>query len=233
MKKLTITIGILASLMMGSAYASDADIIATFDKLGFSKNDISISPTAMPNMKSVITSSGVFYITNDGRFLAQGPIYDMRSGKPENLANATNLKLLSSIAKDAIVYQAPKEKYSIYVFSDYTCGYCKKLHEEINHYLDAGISVHYFAFPRAGLDSEVGQNMQSIWSAKDRKAAFDNAYKGGKISSASSMVPYVKMQFEIGRKIGLSGTPAIILPNGELLAGYVPADKLLEILQKD
>ncbi|RKS85766.1 thiol:disulfide interchange protein DsbC [Orbus hercynius] len=232
MKKLTLTLGLFSGLMMSTVYASDADIMASLQKLGYTKADVQIQKTPMANMSSVTTPDGVLYISSDGKFLTQGPIYDMSGATPENIANADNLKLIESIASDAIVYKAKDEKYAIYVFSDYTCAYCKKLHEEINTYLDAGISVHYFAFPRAGLDSDVAKNMQSIWSAKDRKAAFDNAYKGGKISPASSMVPYVEMQYNVGRKLGLSGTPAIILPNGQLLAGYVPVDKLLPLLEK-
>jgi len=232
MKKLTITLGILTSLLIGSASASDADIMATLQKLGYNKESIQISNTPISSMKRAVTPDGVFYITNDGKFLTQGPIYNMAGKTPENIANSENIKLINSIAKDAIVYQAKDQKYVISVFTDYTCGYCKKLHEDINSYLDLGISVHYFAFPRQGLDSQVAKDMQSIWSAKDRKAAFDNAYKGGKISPATSVVPYIKMQFDAGRKIGLSGTPGIILPNGQLLAGYVPANELIKILDK-
>lgn len=233
MKKLTITLSILSSLLIGQAHASDADIMSTLEKLGYSKENIQITNTPVDSMKSVTTPDGVFYVTEDGKFLTQGPIYDMRGATPQNIANADNLKLISTIEKDAIVYQAKDEKYAIYVFTDYTCSYCKKLHQEIDSYLDLGISVHYFAFPRQGLDSQVAKDMQSIWSTKDRKEAFDNAYKGGKISPASSMVPYVQMQFNVGRKLGISGTPAIILPNGQLLSGYVPANELIKILDRN
>ncbi|GAA5112355.1 bifunctional protein-disulfide isomerase/oxidoreductase DsbC [Orbus sasakiae] len=233
MKKLTITLSILSSLLIGQAHASDADIMSTLEKLGYSKENIQITNTPVDSMKSVTTPDGVFYVTEDGKFLTQGPIYDMRGATPQNIANADNLKLISTIEKDAIVYQAKDEKYAIYVFTDYTCSYCKKLHQEIDSYLDLGISVHYFAFPRQGLDSQVAKDMQSIWSTKDRKEAFDNAYKGGKISPASSMVPYVQMQFNVGRKLGISGTPAIILPNGQLLSGYVPANELINILNRN
>lgn len=233
MKKLTITLSILSSLLIGQAHASDADIMSTLEKLGYSKENIQITNTPVDSMKSVTTPDGVFYVTEDGKFLTQGPIYDMRGATPQNIANADNLKLISTIEKDAIIYQAKDEKYAIYVFTDYTCSYCKKLHQEIDSYLDLGISVHYFAFPRQGLDSQVAKDMQSIWSTKDRKEAFDNAYKGGKISPASSMVPYVQMQFNVGRKLGISGTPAIILPNGQLLSGYVPANELINILNRN
>lgn len=232
MKKLPITFSILLSLFIGSAHASKADVLKTLEKLGYDETNSKISDSPISNMKKALTPDGTFYITDDGKFLTQGPIYNMQGSTPENIENSTNLKLIDSIKKDAIVYKAKDQKYVIYVFTDYTCTYCKKLHEEINSYLDLGISVHYFAFPRQGLNSQVAIDMQSIWSAKDRKAAFDNAYKGGKISPAASMVPFVEMQFDIGRQLGISGTPAMVLPNGQLLAGYVPAEQLIKILNK-
>lgn len=233
MKKLTMTLGVVTSLLVGSAMASDADVMATLQKLGYEKDSIQITETPMSTMKKAITPDGVLYVSDDGQFLTQGPIYDVRGNVPQNIANKDNLKLLNSIKNDAIVYQAKDQKYDVYVFTDYTCGYCKKLHQEINDYLNLGISVHYLAYPRQGLDSQTAKDMQSIWSIKDRKAAFDNAYKGGKISPASSTIPYVQTQYNVGKKIGLSGTPAIILPNGQLLSGYVPAKDLLKILEQN
>lgn len=231
MKKTLLTLTILAGVFASHAYASDADIQATMLKLGYQKNQIKINKSPVTTMKTVTTDDAIFYVTTDGKFLTQGPIYNMQGKQAENIADEINLKLIKSIENNAIVYKAKDPKYDIYVFTDYTCGYCKKLHEEIDSYLKLGISVHYFAFPRKGLESDVAKDMQSIWSAKDRKAAFDNAYKGGKISPATSMVPFVKSQFQVGLKIGLTGTPAIVLPNGQLHSGYVPAEELLEILK--
>ncbi|OCG37890.1 hypothetical protein A9G29_11195 [Gilliamella sp. Fer2-1] len=228
MKKL----GLALALISTSVLASNADITKTLNKLGYDNKELKITNSPIQGFKSVSTPDGIFYVTEDGKYLTQGPIYNVQGDNIENIANSNNLKLMQTIAKDAIVYKAPNERYVISVFTDYTCHYCKLLHENIDKYLEAGISVHYFAFPRAGDKSDVGKNMQSIWSMKDRKAAFENAYKGNKISPASSMIPYVTQQFNVGKRLGISGTPAIILPNGELVSGYVPADKLLEVLDK-
>jgi thiol:disulfide interchange protein DsbC len=220
------------ALISTSALATNADIIKAMEKLDFSSKEITIENNPVSGLKSVTTPEGIFYVTEDGKFLIQGPIYNLEGNEPVNIANSNNIKLMKSIERDAIVYKAPNERYVISVFTDYTCHYCKLLHENINQYLDAGISVHYFAFPRAGADSDVGKNMQSIWSVADRKAAFENAYKGNKISPASSMVPYVTQQFNVGKKLGIGGTPALVLPSGQLVSGYVPADKLIQILDK-
>ncbi|OCG19802.1 MULTISPECIES: bifunctional protein-disulfide isomerase/oxidoreductase DsbC [unclassified Gilliamella] len=230
MKRLVLCLGL--ALISTSVLANNTDIINSLNKLGYDSKELKINDSPIQGFKSVITPEGILYVTENGKYLIQGSIYDVQGDEPENIANSINLNLMKSIEKDAIVYKANNEKYIISVFTDYTCHYCKLLHENIDKYLEAGISVHYFAFPRAGADSEVGKNMQSIWSMANRKAAFENAYKGNTISPASSMIPYVTQQFNVGKKLGISGTPAIVLPNGQLVSGYVPADKLIKVLDK-
>ncbi|MCO6546731.1 MAG: bifunctional protein-disulfide isomerase/oxidoreductase DsbC [Gilliamella sp.] len=228
MKKLVICLGL--ALISSSVLASNNEIAKSLDKFGYDSKESKIFDSPIKDFKSVSTPEGIVYVSKDGKFLIQGSIFDLQGDEPENIANSINLSLIKSIEKDAIIYKAKNEKYIISVFTDYTCHYCKLLHENIDKYLEAGISVHYFAFPRAGANSDVGKNMQSIWSMADRKAAFDNAYKGSAISPASSMIPYVTQQFNVGKKLGIGGTPAIVLPNGQLVSGYVPADKLIEFL---
>ncbi|MCO6537683.1 MULTISPECIES: bifunctional protein-disulfide isomerase/oxidoreductase DsbC [unclassified Gilliamella] len=228
MKKLVICLGL--ALISSSVLASNNEIAKSLDKFGYDSKESKIFDSPIKDFKSVSTPEGIVYVSKDGKYLIQGSIFDLQGDEPENIANSINLSLIKSIEKDAIIYKAKNEKYIISVFTDYTCHYCKLLHENIDKYLEAGISVHYFAFPRAGANSDVGKNMQSIWSMADRKTAFDNAYKGNKISPASSMIPYVTQQFNVGKKLGIGGTPAIVLPNGQLVSGYVPADKLIEFL---
>ncbi|MCO6540304.1 MAG: bifunctional protein-disulfide isomerase/oxidoreductase DsbC [Gilliamella sp.] len=228
MKKLVICLGL--ALISSSVLANNNEIAKALDKFGYDSKESKIFDSPIKDFKSVSTPEGIVYVSKDGKFLIQGSIFDLQGDEPENIANSINLSLIKSIEKDAIIYKAKNEKYIISVFTDYTCHYCKLLHENIDKYLEAGISVHYFAFPRAGANSDVGKNMQSIWSMADRKAAFDNAYKGNTISPASSMIPYVTQQFNVGKKLGIGGTPAIVLPNGQLVSGYVPADKLIEFL---
>lgn len=227
MKKLVLGLALIST----SVLAGNNDITDTMSKLGYENKDLKITNTPVKGLKSVVTPDGTFYVTDDGKYLTQGPIYNVEGDEPKNIANSTNLALMKTIEKDAIIYKAKDEKYVISVFTDYTCHYCKLLHENIDQYLNNGISVHYFAYPRAGADSEVGKNMQSIWSVADRKAAFDKAYKGDSITPATSDVPYVTQQFNVGRQLGISGTPSIVLSDGQLIPGYVPADKLIEILK--
>lgn len=232
MKKIMIPISLALTLFTANSFANKADVLNTLKKIGLTADNIEIIETVMPGLMQANTPDGTFYITDDGKFLTQGPVYNMQGAQPENIANGSNAKLISSIAKDAIVYRAKNEKYVISVFTDYTCHYCQMLHENVQKYNDLGITIQYFAFPREGMSSQVAKNMQSIWSTADRKKAFDAAYKGQTISPANSTIPYVQTQFDIGRKLGISGTPAIVLSNGQMVAGYVPPEELKSILDK-
>lgn len=233
MKKVIVSLSLMGALFAGNAFADNRDVVAALNKIGVPTTGIKITDTPISGLKSALTSEGIFYVSNDGKYLSQGPIYNVQGNAPQNIANSINASLVNSIAKDAIVYKANNEKYVISVFTDVTCGYCKKLHEQVADYNKLGITIRYFAYPRQGLDSQTAKDMQSIWSAADRKQAFDSAYKGGRISPANSMVPFVKNHYQVGRQLGISGTPAIILADGQLVSGYVPPEDLKKMLDQN
>ena len=51
---------------------------------------------------------------------------------------------------DAITFSPEEVKYSVSIFTDIDCTYCRRLHSEIDEYLAAGIEVRYFLYPRGG-----------------------------------------------------------------------------------
>ena len=137
---------------------------------------------------------------------------------------------VANAADGVIEYKAKDEKYVVNVFTDPTCGYCRKLHNEMQDYNNAGITVRYLAFPRGGVGSETYLQMQHIWCTKDSRGAMDAAKDGDKVKPAMCANP-VKQQYELGQSFGINGTPAIILPNGRLIPGYQPAKALLAQLE--
>ncbi|WP_223678430.1 thioredoxin fold domain-containing protein [Escherichia fergusonii] len=84
--------------------------------------------------------------------------------KGKDVVNTTEQAILMGVREFAsktksIDYKSPNEKYRLAIFTDITCGYCQKLHHDLKSYLDAGISIKFLAFPRAGLNSVVAGNM--------------------------------------------------------------------------
>jgi thiol:disulfide interchange protein DsbC len=191
-----------------------------------------IAPSPMQGVSEVLVGPRVFYISDDGRYLLQGSLIDLETRKDISEERRKDLRL-DAIRKvgagNMIVFPAEKERHTITVFTDIDCGYCRKLHKEIDQFNAEGITVRYLMFPRAGVDSPSYDKAVSVWCSDDRRAALTQAKAGGEIAPRKCDNP-VKDQYELGGLLGVTGTPALILDNGELLPGYVPAKRLAQAL---
>lgn len=195
-----------------------------------------IGASALPGFREAIVGGQVVLVSDDGRYLVQGQVLDIEQ-KQELTQGSPALAryrrgLLDSIkAGDRIVFSPANPKYTIDVFTDIECGYCRKLHSEIAEYNRQGIAVNYMAFPRMGLGSQDHRDMISVWCASDRKQALSDAKAGKPIVARDCKSP-VDMEYHIGQRLGISGTPAIFAPDGTQLGGYLPPQQLREALDK-
>lgn len=220
---------LLAATLSGAVHADTAAIKQSLAKLGVQSTDIQPSPVT--GMSTVLTDSGVLYVTDDGKHVIQGPMYDVSGAQPLNVTNALLVGKLNALEKEMIIYKAPQEKHVITVFTDITCGYCHKLHEEMSDYNALGITVRYLAFPRQGLQSQAEQDMKAIWCAKDRNKALDDAMAGKGVQAASCNVDISK-HYTLGVQFGVNGTPAMVLSNGYVLPGYQGPKELKAFLDE-
>lgn len=175
------------------------------------------------------------YMLPDGEHVILGDIFNISEGEAQSTTEKDKdifrkNKLITSNL-ETIDFLAKKEKYSLTVFTDVDCGYCRKFHNEIDQYNNLGISIKYLAFPRAGIDSESYTKMVSAWCS-DQADLSITLLKDNKSIPSNSCENSVAEQFELGRTLGITGTPALITQSGKLLPGYVPAQELLMLLQK-
>ena len=237
MKKYVLALCSLGFIASASAQltAPDAEyqqIREQFSQLNLKVNAVAEAP--LEGLLQVFTNKGLFFTSKDGQYFIEGNIYDLNN---KVLVNDAQMRpyIQQNIAasKDgAIEYKAKDEKFVVNVFTDPSCGYCRKLHSEMQDYNNAGITVRYLAFPRGGLGSETYLQMQHIWCSKDSRGAMDMAKDGDTIKPAMCANP-VKAQYELGQSFGISGTPAIVLPSGRLIPGYQPAKALLAQLKAE
>jgi thiol:disulfide interchange protein DsbC len=193
-----------------------------------------IGNAPIPGFQQAIVAGQVIYVSNDGRYLLQGNVYDIQRKKnvSEEAMAGVRREIIDAIPEsDRIVFAPPKPKHTVVVFTDVECGYCRKLHNEIAQYNKQGIAVEYVAFPRMGLASEDFRKMEAVWCAKDRKKALTEAKNDHKVTAARCKNP-VAMQYHLGQRAGLSGTPMILAEDGTLLGGYVPPAELRAALDK-
>lgn len=227
MKKGLMLLSMLVASVTGAAHADDAAIQKALGSLGIQQADVQPSP--VNGLKTVLTDNGVLYVTEDGKHILQGPLYDVSGKEPVNVTNQLLTGKLEALKDQMIVYKAPKQKHVITVFTDITCGYCHKLHQQMKEYNDLGITVRYLAFPRQGLNSQAEKDMQSIWCTADKAKAFDTAMKGDAVSPATCKTDISK-HYALGVQFGIQGTPAIILENGMMIPGYQGPKEMASML---
>ena len=146
------------------------------------------------------------------------------------LRSKVRMDAINNLGEDSmIVFSPEKVKHTITVFTDIDCGYCRKLHNEMAEYNKHGIEVRYMAYPRAGIDSDSYKKAVSVWCAEDRKAAMTRAKNGDSVTEKNCDNP-VAEQFKLGSMMGVRGTPALVLENGQIAPGYIPAARLAGIL---
>lgn len=196
-----------------------------------------VTATPMEGIYHVRLESGEsFYSNAEGSYFLLGDLYE---NADDGLVNVTeqehNQERADALAavpeSERVIYRGAGEpKATIVVFTDPSCPYCARLHDTIPELNEHGIAVHYMAFPRAGMNSAVATTLQQVWCSDNRSEAMNQAKEGQTISSAASCDNPVAGQYDLGRALGVQGTPAIILPDGQLVPGFVPPERLIAML---
>lgn len=213
-----------------------ATINAALQTVNLTANEIYLSE--VDGLVEVLTDRGLFYFTKDGKYLIQGKVFNITGGI-ENVTEKSLAKVriagIKQFEGSMIVFPAKQEKFKVTIFTDTSCGYCRKLHAEMQGYNDLGITVRYLAFPRSGTSGQTFKDLTAIWCAVDQQTAMTKAKSGD-----TSLQPQAQQcdmpiagHYNLGQKLGVNGTPAIVLEDGQLIPGYQPPQQLFGLLQKN
>jgi thiol:disulfide interchange protein DsbC len=195
-----------------------------------------LRPSPIPGLYEMMRGTDVAYVTQDGKYVIAGDLYDLKSN--DNLSETrrrdVRLRMLSDIPESEMLVFAPRDpKYTITVFTDVDCGYCRKLHSQIAEYNRLGMRVRYLFYPRSGPDTESWDKAVEVWCSPRRNEALTRAKRGEELKVKACGRSPVGRHYDLGQAFALRGTPAIILPSGELLPGYVPPAALADHLKSD
>ena len=176
------------------------------------------------------------YVSENGNFFIYGDMFNLNANGIINLTEKDILEkrkvLMQDINNDELIkFEAKNELFAVTVFTDVDCGYCRKLHDEIATYNEAGITINYAAFPRSGIGTETFSKMVGAWCSNNPKDSITKLKNGKKLKLSFCDSQPVAKHYAIGNKIGVTGTPAIVSSKGELLPGYHSAEDLLSKLK--
>jgi thiol:disulfide interchange protein DsbC len=199
---------------------------------GAKPEDLRTTPVA--GIYELTHGADVTYVSADGKFAFAGDLYSVTSnGDFPNLTETRRrelrLKLVNEVPESQMLIFGPADaKHTITVFTDIDCPWCRRLHGQMAEYNKQGIRVRYLFFPRSGPDTESWAKAEAVWCATDRKAAMTRSKLGETVpkTAACTSTP-VAMGYELGREIGVSGTPGLVLDSGELIPGYLTPTQLV------
>lgn len=196
-----------------------------------------VRPSKIKGLYEIRIGPDTAYVSADGRYLIAGDMYDVESR--ENISERARMtERREALAKlderDAIIFApSTKVEHTITVFTDVDCGYCRRLHSQIDELMQLGIRVRYLAFPRSGKPgSPDWRKMEAVWCSKDRQAAITKAKRGEQVSAPPCGTAAVAKQFALGERLGVRGTPAIFTNSGEYIGGYLTPDQMVNELNR-
>ena len=218
-----------------NALAEQQPDVSKLERLGVEISPI--KPAGIDGLYELSTNQGIVYMTADGEHLLVGNLYQLGEGAPlnetEQALKALRKEKVAEHQDEMIVYPSSKQQYAITIFTDTTCGYCRKLHHNLGSYLDKGITIQYLAFPRGGLASKGGRELQQAWCAKDSAKALSSLFNDQAIRATTLCDNPVAEHYQLGQMLGVTGTPAVVLPSGRMLPGMRTADAIIDEIKAD
>ncbi len=240
--KMLALLGAVLLMPITAVYADESDDIKQLrEALAVSMPNLeitSVSESPIPGLLELVTGAQVVYVTPNGKYVIEGDMIDVerRINMTQQRKGKTQLAAIEAIGEEKMVVfkasAAQDKSRHITVITDTTCGYCRKLHTEIDGLLSQGVSVRYLLYPRAGLDSEAHRQLESVWCADDQEQAMTRVKTGQSIPNKTCENP-IGEHIALAQQVGLRGTPMIFLDNGLVVPGYRPPAELVQLLASE
>lgn len=199
-----------------------------------------LKESAIPGVYELVSAGDVAYVSKDGEHMIQGNLFNVPNKKnltEQTLAGIRKTHLNELDDASLIVYPAKGQSlYTITVFTDPSCPYCHRMHDEMQKYNEAGITVRYALYARMGGNTNTSRQIEEIVCAAKPKDAADIFFKNSNRISEGAKCDKTQALSKItslAPKLGLEGTPHIVMSNGMAFSGYQPVSELLKTLQNN
>jgi thiol:disulfide interchange protein DsbC len=200
---------------------------------------LSVSQGPVKGLWEVFLQAGgrkaVVYIDYSKKNFFSGAIIEIKGKKnlTQEKFDELNKIDVSKIPLDGALVMGDKNaKYKVIVFSDPDCPYCGKLHQEMKKVVEKRKDISFFIklFPLP-MHPDAGWKAKSILCKKSLQLLEDN-FDGKQIPKIECDTKAIEDNTKLAGEIGISGTPALVLPNGRIVPGFREADALIELITK-
>ena len=187
------------------------------------------------NFHEIIINKQIYYATNDGKYLIVGNVINLNTKESitENTKMNQRLSIIDSIdMKNYMIFKPKKTDHILTIFTDTSCPYCQKLHNEIPDLLENNIEIRYVLFSRNGNDVDAYQQLVSAWCSADKVDALEDLFAGDILDDISNCENPIARNFDYAGSLSVEGTPTIFLEDGRIIPGYQNYENILAFINK-
>ena len=187
------------------------------------------------NFHEIIINKQIYYATNDGKYLIVGNVINLNTKESitENTKMNQRLSIIDSMdMKNFMIFKPKKTDHILTIFTDTSCPYCQKLHNEIPDLLENNIEIRYVLFSRNGNDVDAYKQLVSAWCSDDKVDALEDLFAGDILDDISNCENPIARNFDYAGSLSVEGTPTIFLEDGRIIPGYQNYEKILAFINK-
>jgi len=187
------------------------------------------------NFHEIIINKQIYYATNDGKYLIVGNVINLNTKESitENTKMNQRLSIIDSIdMKNFMIFKPKKTDHILTIFTDTSCPYCQKLHNEIPDLLENNIEIRYVLFSRNGNDVDAYHQLVSAWCSADKLDALEDLFAGDILDDISNCENPIARNFDYAGSLSVEGTPTIFLEDGRIIPGYQNYENILAFINK-
>lgn len=183
----------------------------------------------------VFDGNEIYYVDENAAYLIEGSLIDLKAKKnltADRLEDLRKVNFADLPLQDAIVEVRGSGKNKVVVFNDIDCPFCRRLEAEFAKMTD--LTIYTLLMPVDGLHPQARARSQQVWCSKDRTGAWLTVMRENKpIPQVEPCDTPIERTLQLAHKLGFTGTPTLVFPNGKVQAGYSPAAALQEAIAKN
>lgn len=226
-----VTFFVLAAVFLaGPSFAGDR-ILQAVHELDPKATVSSVTKSPLPGMSLVTLNNNVLLVSNDGRYVVQGDLFDLKEKRDisDDARSAQRSAQLKTIPDaDRIVIKAPNQVADVVAFVDTECQYCRAMLSHLDSYTKAGITLELIAYPRAGYNTDAYRNAQAVWCSADRKSALLKVMLNNTLPPTGTCPDIIKKQLNLATDMSVPGTPALLDRDGRYIGGFLQPEEVLK-----
>lgn len=222
-------VSIIAFAAASAVFAGTGDVEKRLKEQYPATKITSVHESPVKDVYEVVMGRNVAYTDESGRYMIFGHLYDMKEQKDltaQRLDEINKIDVSVLPLADAIKTVKGDGSRKLYVFSDPECPFCQRLERETMPKLD-NVTIYTFLYPLEGLHPDAKRKAETIWCAKDRVKAWNDFMTSAKLpEEVAKCTNPVERNIQLGESLGINGTPTIIMGDGTMVPGFVPAFEL-------